>query len=229
LKPLHAILIFGAICFLATLVTWQILPTAKKSHIKNLVRPYVETVISLRKNRAVTNGPLCTSKLAGRNLEYSPIADRTNAKGCKVSNAIRLSKVGDLELSKPADLTCEMALNLSIWVESFVKPKARSIFNEEITTLSHLGSYNCRPMRGKKTRLSQHAFANAFDVAGFRLASGEKLDLKKDWKAGGKKEQFWRSIHKGACKNFDLVLGPEFDKRHKDHFHLDAGYYKSCR
>ena len=204
------------------------MPASTKSYLKNVARPYANKLVTLRKIQAVTNGPTCTKKLADRNLDYRPVADRNNAKGCKVSNAIRLSKVEGIKLSKPATMTCEMALNLSTWVERFVLPEARRIFNQEVETISHLGSYNCRTMRGSKTRLSQHAFANAFDVSGFTLSQDTSLNLELDWNGGGKAQQFWLSIHKGACQSFDLVLGPDFDERHKDHFHLDAGFYKAC-
>ena len=196
--------------------------------IKQTLKPYVGKLVSLRKNRAVTNGPLCTKKLAGKNLTYRPVADKNNAKGCKVTNAIRLSKVGGVQLSRPAVVTCEMAVNPSDWIEDSVQPAAKAAFGHEVTQVNHLGSYNCRNMRGSPTRLSQHAFANAFDVAGFQLNDGKRLVIKHEWDNKGKEQQFWRSIRTRACRNFDLVLSPDFDKRHKDHLHLDAGPYKRC-
>ncbi|MDA9008912.1 extensin family protein [Alphaproteobacteria bacterium] len=228
MKFVRVVLAAAIISLVAAMLTWQLMPSSTKSYLKNVARPYANKLITLRKSRTVTNGPLCTKKLTGRDLEYQPVADRTNAKGCRISNAIRLSKVEGISLSKPATMTCEMALNLSTWVERFVQPEARRIFNQEVEKISHLGSYNCRTMRGNKTRLSQHAFANAFDVSGFTLSQGKALNLERDWNSGGKEQKFWRSIRKGACQNFDLVLGPDFDARHKDHFHLDAGFYKAC-
>jgi len=38
----------------------------------------------------------------------------------------------------------------------------------------------------------------------------------------GPKRLFLRALHKGACGVFGTVLGPEANRAHRDHFHLDA-------
>ncbi|MGB1082190.1 MAG: extensin family protein [Alphaproteobacteria bacterium] len=35
-------------------------------------------------------------------------------------------------------------------------------------------------------------------------------------------------INEGACDYFQLVLNPNSDAAHRDHFHFDLGPWKSC-
>jgi Extensin-like protein C-terminus len=70
-------------------------------------------------------------------------------------------------------------------------------------------------------RLSEHSFANAVDVGGFRLADGSIITVLKGWKGGLEEQNFLREIHAGACRNFATVLGPGADAFHYDHFHMD--------
>jgi len=36
-------------------------------------------------------------------------------------------------------------------------------------------------------------------------------------------------VRDGACRFFDVVLGPDYNDAHRDHFHLDMGAYRACR
>ncbi len=42
------------------------------------------------------------------------------------------------------------------------------------------------------------------------------------------KAAFLQAVHKSACKAFVVVLGPEANAAHKNHFHFDLGRYKVC-
>jgi hypothetical protein len=42
------------------------------------------------------------------------------------------------------------------------------------------------------------------------------------------KAAFLRGVHKAACATFATVLGPEANKAHKNHFHLDMAERKSA-
>ena len=41
--------------------------------------------------------------------------------------------------------------------------------------------------------------------------------------------RFLRAVHEGACDYFDVVLGPDYNRAHADHFHFDRGAYRACR
>jgi hypothetical protein len=92
-----------------------------------------------------------------------------------------------------------------------------------------MGSYSCRNVSGTSRR-SAHATGNAIDVSGFVLADGRRIDLKRDWDGGTRAErEFLRVVQSSACKRFGTVLGPEYNRAHEDHFHLERSSRRFCR
>ncbi len=83
-------------------------------------------------------------------------------------------------------------------------------------------SYSCRPRNNVLgAKLSEHGYANALDVSGFTLADGRKISVKRDWSGAEVEQVYLRTVHRGACQYFTTVLGPDHDRAHNDHFHLD--------
>lgn len=70
-----------------------------------------------------------------------------------------------------------------------------------------------------ETKLSEHAYGNALDVAGFGLADGRHIDVRVD--APGADAKFLDAVRKAACGPFKTVLGPGSDAEHALHFHFD--------
>jgi hypothetical protein len=128
---------------------------------------------------------------------------------------------------RPEDTRCAMAARLYLWERHVVQPAAQLLFGEPVTEILHFGSYSCRTIRGSRFA-SQHATANAFDIAGFRLASGKLISVKTDWPGSGLKATFLRTVRDGACDDFNLVLSPDYNADHADHFHVDMGWYRGC-
>jgi hypothetical protein len=60
-----------------------------------------------------------------------------------------------------------------------------------------------------------------------RLGGPKPADAPAAGQTGGKAE-FLRGIHKAACTIFTTVLGPEANKAHKNHFHLDMAERKNA-
>jgi hypothetical protein len=75
--------------------------------------------------------------------------------------------------------------------------------------------------------LSEHAFGNAIDIGGFRLADGRWVRVT-SWRNGGAEQAFLREVAQGACRHFTVVLTPESDTAHQDHFHLDLSDWPVC-
>jgi hypothetical protein len=213
-------------------LSWLFVPEhiQDKAEVKfaSLIKSTSRKVHSTLSTAGNPNGTKCKKKLAKLDLDYKLVKDRTNSRGCKLANAVSLSRIGEIKLPKSTMLSCEMATNLAEWLEKSVQPQATRILGQKVTRLHHLGTYNCRTMRGSSSRLSQHAFANAIDVSAFSLADGTRVPIQKNWDGQGKKSKFWKKIRTKACKSFDLVLSPDFNAAHHDHLHLDAGYYQRC-
>lgn len=77
--------------------------------------------------------------------------------------------------------------------------------------------------------MSEHATANAFDISGFRTASGKLITVKDDWRKTTKEGKFLHVARDGLCNWFNLTLSPDYNADHADHFHVDMGWWRSCR
>jgi hypothetical protein len=69
--------------------------------------------------------------------------------------------------------------------------------------------------------LSEHGHANAVDVSAFVLESGEVVSVRTGWGGPWPERNFLRAVHAGSCYVFTTVLGPGYDRLHRDHLHLD--------
>lgn len=81
----------------------------------------------------------------------------------------------------------------------------------------------------EKAARSQHATANALDIAGFRLADGRTVNVLRDWPQDNTDARFLRQVRDDACEVFNVVLSPDYNAAHRNHFHLDAGPWWVCR
>jgi hypothetical protein len=175
------------------------------------------------------NDAACLKGLKKLDVDFKPQADFSRPIGCKVEHAVRLSRVGKLRLDNSPLLTCSMATRLAEFEKDHLQPSAQDILGSSIKRLKHIGTYNCRSMRQYSGVLSQHAFANAIDVAGFELANGKMIDVAKDWKHSNAKSKFLKRISSGACDAFSAAISPDSDANHWNHLHWDMGGWGSCR
>ena len=112
------------------------------------------------------------------------------------------------------------------------KPAAETHLGTHVIQLLHNSSYNCRQIRspqGSGGRMSTHATAEAIDIAGVVLASGERVPLLGNWSSGDEKQHFFHQIRDSACRWFRVTLGPEYNRLHADHFHLQHTGWGLCR
>lgn len=129
---------------------------------------------------------------------------------------------GRVIMKPPAMLRCPMIPQVDRWVRDVVEPAAQRHFGQSIAEITVAASYACRPINHVSGgRLSEHGYANALDVSIFTLTSGERITVKGGWNGTAPERAFLRSVHDGACETFTTVLGPNFDRNHADHFHMD--------
>jgi hypothetical protein len=175
----------------------------------------------------------CLADLGARSVSYTPLPDQTYGAGCATTHAVRLvSLSGDnssLALSNLGPVTCPLASTFAGWARFGVDRAARQILGSPLTKIETMGSYNCRNIAGSERR-SAHATGNAIDVSGFVLADGRRISLLGNWNAGTQQErQFLRIIHQSACKRFGVVLGPDYNSAHRNHFHVELAQNSVCR
>jgi len=150
-----------------------------------------------------------------------PISDIRERSGCMVENAWRVSAVSGVSFSQPAVMNCGMIGPLDDWFNNSVQPAAQRAFGESVVAVTVAASYACRPRNNKRGgKMSEHGFGNAFDVSSFTLESGRKIEVKQGYFSWGGEKSFIKEVQKGACSDFNTVLGPG-DAYHDDHIHVD--------
>ena len=149
--------------------------------------------------------------------------------GCGYPDGVTISKSG-ISYGGSVLLRCPAAVALIMWERHKLQPLAQEIFGKHVTGVETFGTYACRNVYGREHgRRSQHATANAIDVAGFSLEGGGRISVLRDWKDEGPRGRFVRSARDGACRHFGVVLSPDYNAAHANHLHLDMAPWMMCR
>jgi hypothetical protein len=69
--------------------------------------------------------------------------------------------------------------------------------------------------------MSEHAFGDALDIAGFVFADGRKILVKNGWHGTPEEQGFLHDVQLYACETFSTVLAPGYNVYHYDHIHVD--------
>ncbi|QHE88699.1 extensin family protein [Hydrogenophaga sp. BPS33] len=180
--------------------------------------------------RLADDPALCHAVLRGTTLVHTPVPDHDAGGGCGWQSAVRVT---DARFAPAFTLTCSAAVALAMWERHALQPAALSHFAQPVAHVEHLGSYACRNVRGDRgegAQRSQHALANALDVAGLHLRDGRRVRVLSDWPREPSAEaSFLREVRDGACRFFNGTLSPHYNAAHRDHLHLDRGPYRMCR
>lgn len=167
-------------------------------------------------------------ELIALGIVYRRISDNDNERGCSIENGVEMTQIGNVKLTRPALLTQDMAMRLGHWVHDTLEPEVQKRFGTQLAALDVGGSYSCRNIYGKPFggafagRLSEHAFANAIDIGGYKLADGRSIDYIKHWHAKDGSREFLQATSLSACEVFNTTLTPDYDRYHRNHIHIDA-------
>ena len=184
-------------------------------------------------DRAAGDRQACRDALAQAELQATALEDRTTGEGCGFDNAFRIER-SSVAVGEPFALSCRSALALAMWERHALQQAAAAHLDSAVTRIEHFGSYSCRNLYGREGgRRSRHATADAFDIAGFVFEDGRRVRVLGDWETGegaaSPEAAFLRDVRDGACDWFDIVLGPDYNAAHADHFHFDRGGGRICR
>ena len=117
--------------------------------------------------------------------------------------------------------SCPVAAALRLWLPA-VQAAARRHLGAKVVRIDHFGSYSCRRLYGgSEGPWSEHATADALDIAGFRLADGRRITVAADWTSADDEAAFLRAARDSACQLYSTVLSPDYNQAHHDHLHLD--------
>jgi len=177
----------------------------------------------------------CRAALAAIGARFETLPALREGEACGIEHPVALGALpGGVTVEPPATLRCETALQLARWLEKTVKPAlALAMPGETIAGLQQASGYVCRNRNHAETgKISEHAFGNAVDIAGFTLKSGKSIDIRPAEQDSTLEGAFQRAITEAACLHFTTVLDPGSDAAHENHLHLDVkerrGGYRYC-
>jgi hypothetical protein len=153
--------------------------------------------------------------------------DRQSGATCSLSGHLQLQSLSRARL-RPEDMRCAVAARLYQWERHALQLQAKRLLGEDIAEILHFGSYSCRTIRNGSS-MSEHATANAFDISGFKTASGKTISVKRDWGKPTAEGRFLLAARDGLCDWFNATLSPDYNADHADHFHVDMGWWQTCK
>jgi hypothetical protein len=179
-------------------------------------------------NSLSTDGAACRAALGRSTLKFSVMADRKIGAECGFTDVVR-SDATPIAFSPKPVATCAVTAGL-YWWQRRIDAIAQTELHSRIVRIEQLGTYACRNINSAaEGKRSQHATANAIDIAAFHLADGRVISVLKDYGKATPEGRFLDAAHAEACALFNIVLGPKYNRLHADHFHLDLGGFQFCR
>jgi len=163
----------------------------------------------------------CRAELTRLGVVFTTRAAISEPQGCKVDFPLEVTRLGkDMALTPAAIMNCALARAAAQFLQGEASRIAEARLGARIGGVSHASTYVCRPRNGS-SKLSEHAFANALDIAAFELADGRSVTVRAYGPVDRDSRDFLREVRGAACGPFKTVLGPGSDADHADHLHLD--------
>ena len=153
------------------------------SAIMQSMRPVLRTASIMaaaeQRRLARQRGQVCNDPA----IQGSRIGRVPGAGACGIEQAVRVRSIAGITLEPRATLDCRTAAALKTWVERGVLPAVGSA-GGGASSLRVVSHYACRTRNNQAgSRLSEHAFGRAVDIAGIGLRDGTEITLLTDWKS----------------------------------------------
>jgi hypothetical protein len=179
-------------------------------------------------HRLKGDGGLCRDALRRSQLQFTPMPDRRIDGACGFVNAVR-TDVSPIAWNIRPNAACALTAGL-YWYQGQLQSIAQREMKSRLVRLDHVGIFACRNVNNEADgSRSQHATANAIDVTAFHFADGRTVSVTRDYGKPTEAGRFLKAAHDAACGIFNGVLGPDYNRLHATHFHLDMGPYWICR
>ena len=174
------------------------------------------------------NSEKCFAVLSRSEVTFNRQQYPFNERGCGYDDGVLLTKQS-VNYGGGVLLRCSAAASLVLWERHVLQQESMRVMSKKVRAVQNFGTFSCRNVNHQKEgRLSQHATANAIDIASFTFEDGSTANILKDWDKGERGE-FLRGVRNGACRFFGGVLSPDYNAAHANHFHFDMGWWKICR
>jgi hypothetical protein len=198
----------------------NLLTSAKPAHSARVKKP--QRVASVTPTTLTASGPLCGDpRIQGEVL--APIPGKLP--GCGVAAPVKVFSVDGVILSQPSIMNCPTARTLTGWVSNSVMPTLKRR-GGGVKSLTVIAQYACRTRNSKPgAKISEHGKGKAIDISAINFNDGSRLTILDGWKNRFDRRVL-KSLHSAACGPFGTVLGPDANKFHEGHFHLDTASYR---
>ena len=174
----------------------------------------------------------CRRDLKRLGVAFRDIDPIDDGGACRIDHPVEISAIGSVRLKPAAKVTCAMARTFAQWTRNELVPSSRMRYFSGVKTIHQGSSYSCRNIRGSRTA-SEHSKGNAIDVMRIELNNGKDIDVRKPGFFAFRERSLLNNVRADACGYFSTVLGPGYDRDHKDHFHFDIkerrNNYVACR
>jgi hypothetical protein len=170
----------------------------------------------------------CLAKLDVLGVTYKEMPPLDPGGTCHVAHPLKVTSLGSgVAIGPETVLDCAMTRALAEWLKEVVVPEAERDLDAPPVAIEQDSAYVCRNRYGNPdAKLSEHAIANALDVATFAFKDHETVGIGHN-PPGSAEARFEAAIRAGSCRYFTTVLGPGSNAAHATHFHLDLAYRKS--
>jgi hypothetical protein len=179
-------------------------------------------------NSLFADGETCRAVLGRSHLKFTALADKRIDDSCGFTDVVRADR-SPIAFNYRVVATCGLTAAL-YWYQQRLNRIARDELGATVAKIDQLGTYACRNINSEPVgRRSQHATANAIDIAAFHLSDGRVVSVLDDYGKPTPEGRFLDRAHDAACDFFNIVLGPRYNRLHANHFHLDMGPFRFCR
>lgn len=171
----------------------------------------------------------CRTALESQGARLDPLPPISDGP-CGLAHPFRLSRLSQaIVLEPPIVTSCPVASALAAWTETSIAVAAATYLGGARPSAIHIGtSYQCRNENGGATaKLSEHAFGDAIDLAGWGFVGHAPLSVADHPPDGSAEAGFLAEARRSACRHFTTVLGPGSDEAHATHMHLDLRQRRS--
>jgi hypothetical protein len=172
-------------------------------------------------------GSVCGDR-AIRGQKVAPVRGQLAA--CRIASPVRVTEIAGVALSQASLMDCKTAKALKTWIKRGAKP-AVGRRGGGIKSLKIFAHYSCRTRNNQAgAKISEHARGKAIDIGAINLNDGSAITVLTGWNQG-RDGRILKRMHRAACGPFGVVLGPDANRFHKDHFHFDTSKYTKpyCR
>lgn len=172
----------------------------------------------------------CREELAALGAKFT-VPEMPAAEGqCKVVNPVQINAIatpaGTVNFPGEPTLNCVFAKQFTSWVADIAAPVVKAHAGEALVAISTGPGYECRNRNGDSTtKISEHAFGNAVDIASFNLPGKKNLPVANVAKSQNAESRWLMALRISACGYFTTVLGPGSNEAHAEHYHFDLGIH----